>query len=223
MPKNTKGLSEKIEKLNKEIKELQHLRDAKGYIDTIKTGNIDALVIENEKSLTVYTERTADKTYRILIEKMHEGAVTLNEDGTIIYCNSCFADMVNLPLQKVIGAIFKNFIDHSSKDHFDELLKQGRENATKKEIYIYSTDGKAIPVLMSVNTFSLDNNFVLSIILTDLTIQNKNLEELKRRTKELEQKNIEFESVNKELAFQNVEKEKRTTFKSPAEGIKKSK
>jgi len=62
---------------------------------------------------------------------------------------------------------------------------------------------------MSVNTFSLDNIIVLSIILTDLTIQNKNQEELKSRARELEEKNIELESVNKELAFQNIEKEKR--------------
>lgn len=203
MPKNIKELSEKIEKLKKEIKELQHLHDTKASNGTIKAGDIDALVIANEKSLKVYTEHTADKTYRVLIEKMHEGAVTINEDGTIIYCNSCFADMVNLPLQNVIGSLFKNFIDSSSKECFEELLKQARKNAAKEEVYIYTNHGKAVPVLMSVNIFLLDDNFVISIILTDLTIQNKNQEELKRRANELEQKNIE-------LAFQNIEKEKQT-------------
>ena len=200
MAKNIKALLEETERLNKENKELQQqLREAKESIDAIKTGNIDALVIANDKALKVYTEKTADKTYRILIEKMHEGAVTLNEDGTILYCNSYFANMVNVPLQKVIGTKFKNFIGDSSKECIEALLKQGREYATKEEGYIYTKDGTAIPVLMSVTILSLDNNFVLSIILTDLTIQNKNQEELKWRTKQLEQKNIELESANKDL------------------------
>ena len=120
--KNTKKSLEEIEMLNREIKELRQPGDDKQYIEDIKTGDIDALVITDKKSLKVYTEKTADKTYRILIEKMHEGAVTLNEDGTILYCNSYFANMVNLPLQKVIGTKFKNFIDDSSKEHFEELL-----------------------------------------------------------------------------------------------------
>ena len=98
----------------------------------IKTGKIDALVIAREKALKVYTEKTADKPYRILIEKMHEGAVTLDEDGTILYCNSYFANMVNLPLQKVIGTIFENFIDDSSKEHLEALLKQGRCKCFKR-------------------------------------------------------------------------------------------
>src|ERR1019366_4193597 len=107
---------------NKENKELQQqLREATESIDAIKTGNIDALVIADKKDLKVYTEKTADKTYRILIEKMHEGAVTLYKDGTILYCNSSFAGMVNLPLQKVIGTKFKNFIDDSSKGRFEDL------------------------------------------------------------------------------------------------------
>jgi len=113
MARNIKKLLEEIEKLSNENKYLdEKLQRATEYIDAIKTGSIDALLIADK----VWTEKTADKIYRILIEKMHEGAVALNEDGTILYCNFYFADMVNLPLQKVIGTLFINFIDNSSKE-----------------------------------------------------------------------------------------------------------
>jgi two-component system CheB/CheR fusion protein len=62
---------------------------------------------------------------------------------------------------------------------------------------------------MTVNAFSLHNIFILSIILTDLTVQNENQEKLKRRTKQLEEKYTELETTNKELAFQIGEKERR--------------
>ena len=92
--KNSIELLKLNKKLENENNELQRqLQAAREYIDIIKGGNIDALVIADKKDLKIYTEKSADKTYRVLIEKMHEGAVTLNEDGIIIYCNSYFANV----------------------------------------------------------------------------------------------------------------------------------
>lgn len=200
MSKDRKKLLEETKKLNKENKSLlRQLHEAKQSIKTIKTGNIDALVVTGKDDLKIYTENAADRTYRVLIEKMNEGAVTLHKDGTILYCNSCFAKMVNLPLQKVIGTELKHFIDDSSTRRFESLVLAGRKNAKKDEIHIHTDDDRTIPVLMSVNSFSLDNNFALSIILTDLTLQKKSQEELKQRSGQLEQTNSELETANKEL------------------------
>jgi len=199
MTKNSNELSEEIEILKIENKKLQRqLREAKDSINGIKTGDIDALVIADEKNIKVYTETTADESYRLLIEKMHEGAVIVNRDGVIIYCNSYFATMVKLPLQKVIGTEFKNYIDKSSIELFDALLKQSSDH-TIGELSILQHGGMVMPVLMSVTFLSLDNNSVLYIILTDLTIQKKNQEELMHRTSQLEQLNTELENANKDL------------------------
>lgn len=185
-------------KLAEENTELQRqLQAAREYIDIIKGANIDALVIADKNDLKIYTEKSADKIYRVLIEKMHEGAVTLNEDGIIIYCNSYFSNMVKLPLQNVIGTKLEAFMGFS-KERF-ESFRQGRETDIKEEICLYTSEGKTIPVLISVNTLPLDGHLVVSIILTDLTIQNKNQEELKQRTRQLEQMNIELEQANNDL------------------------
>jgi PAS domain S-box-containing protein len=210
MSKNIKELLEETEKLNIENAILQkRLRNALESIEVFKSDKTDALIIANDQALKIYTEKSADQPYRILIEKMHEGAVTLNEEGTILYCNSYFANLVGRPLQKVIGTTFKNYIGDSSKMHFEMLLNQETVKVLKEEVIIYASDSRMIPALMTVNAFSLHNIFVLSVILTDLTIQNENQEKLKRRTKQLEEKYIELESINKELAFQIGEKEKR--------------
>lgn len=210
MMKDTKDFSEQTEKLNKENEALQQqLREAKETIDLIKAGNIDALVNENKKDLTIYTDKTADKTYRTLIEKMNEGAVTLNEKGIILYCNSYFAKMINLPLQKVIGTKFKNFIDDTSKEYFDTIFKEGWNSPVKDEIHLNTATRIVKPVLLSINTIELDGAIVSSIILTDLTMRNRDQAELKLRARQLHEKNVELESANKELIFQNEEREKR--------------
>ena len=203
MAKNSKELIAETEKLKLENKALRRqLNEGKESIETIKTENIDALVIAHEKKMKVYIENTADKPYRILIEKMHEGAVTVNEDGSILYCNSSFANLVNLPLQKITCTMFEKYIDDSLKEPFKVLLKQDAEKTLKEEGYIFADGGgKKIPVLMTVNAITLDTIFVLNIIITDLTIQYEHQEKLKLRTKQLEE-------INRELAFQIEEKER---------------
>ncbi|MEP7170520.1 MAG: helix-turn-helix domain-containing protein, partial [Bacteroidota bacterium] len=166
--------------LNKENKALRKkLIAAMKSIDVIKTGNIDALIFAHNKDLKIYTEQKADKIYRVLIDKMHEGAVTLNKKGIILYSNSSFATMVCLPLQKVIGASFRDFMAASSKSTFRGLFKRGWQGYSQGETILFTKNKKVIPVLMSVNTLSLENDFVLSIILTDLTHQNRKQAELK--------------------------------------------
>ncbi len=211
MSKNINEFLTATEKLNKKNKALQQqLKHANEIINAIKEGTIDAVVISNKKNLKVYTEETADKKYRILIEKMHEGAVTLTKTGIILYCNSHFASMVNLPLHKVIGTRFENLIEDASGKNVKNIIKKGWNEHLQSQIRILRKGKTAMPALISLNKISWDENQVLSIILTDLTAQNASQEELKTRAVELEQKNTELKEVNKELAVQNEEKEKRT-------------
>ncbi|HMJ48273.1 MAG TPA: helix-turn-helix domain-containing protein [Ferruginibacter sp.] len=172
--KNSRQLLKEIHILNTKNQELRkQLHAAKDSLTAIKKGNVDALVVAHNKSLKIFTEQTADKTYRILVEKMHEGAVTLNREGIILYCNSHFANMVCLPLQKVIGATFKKFIENASHIIFRDLFKKGWRGYSQNELDVLTAEGKTISVLMSVNTLSLEYGDVLSIILTDLTLQKK--------------------------------------------------
>lgn len=200
----TEVLTQKNKSLRKESGE-----DPNAY-EQIKALNIDALVKSNEKGLNVYTEKTADKPYRLLIEKMHEGAVTLTEDGIILYCNSYFAKLVNLPLQKILGTNFEKFINADLRGHFASLLKT-RANSFKEELYLYAADSKKIPALMTINSFLLGNIPIVSIIFTDLTIQKESQKKLEIRTTQLEHKNRALKKANEELAFQIGEKEKRET------------
>jgi PAS domain S-box-containing protein len=195
-----KQLLKEIERLNEETISLkQQLHNTTKSLKEIKAENIDALVIGKSKDLRIYAEQTADKIYRILIEKMHEGAVILNASGTILYCNSHFATMVRAPLQKIIGTKFKTYIDEASDELLASLMKQTRPSTLKKEVLIHTINKKLIPVLMSVNSLAMNDNTIFSMILTDLTLQNNNQERLKNKAKLLAAQNIELENANKDL------------------------
>src|SRR5688572_9008584 len=102
-------------------------------IDAIKNGQIDAVVVKENNGHQLYTIKSADQSYRVFIESMNEGAVTLNPDGVILYANSRFAEMLEMPLSKVIGSYFHEFVVEEDKALFNLLLVEGWGSETKGE------------------------------------------------------------------------------------------
>jgi PAS domain-containing protein len=71
----------------------------------IRNGEVDALVISAAEGEKIYTLKTAEHPYRILVEAMSEGAATLDEAGTVLYCNGSFARILKAPSERVLGDI----------------------------------------------------------------------------------------------------------------------
>ena len=83
--KHLEAATAEIEKLRAELGE------ARDTLAAIQSGAVDALVIDSSDGLRIYTLDGAEHGYRTFIERMHDGAVILDADGTIQYCNSWFA------------------------------------------------------------------------------------------------------------------------------------
>jgi PAS domain S-box-containing protein len=192
--------SKTYEQLVKENEELHlQLEEANETIEAIRTGQIDALVVKdanNEHQL--YTLKTADQTYRVFIEKMNEGAVTLNEEGVILYSNSMFSSMIGLPLSKVVGMQFETLIPAEWQEVYAQVFRNGWTQDSKAELGILSGSGQ-VPCQLSVTTLQLDEGKALSVILTDLTFQKETQELLKQNNERLEEINAQLEISNHDL------------------------
>ena len=175
------------------------LEEANDTIYAIRTGQVDAIVIQNQDGHQLYTLKTADQTYRMFIEKMNEGAVTLNRDGIILYSNSRFAAMVNMPLEKVIGLKFDIFIPFDAIQKYEQLITSSWLQDCKEEIMLVNKDGLPTPCLLSCNTLELDEGTALSLILTDLTIQKEAEQQLKVNNEQLLVAQSATEKLNNEL------------------------
>ena len=99
------------EDLLSEIEYLKiHLSEARDAIEAIKEGSVDAFAIRKGGKPEVFTLQSLDYAYRVLIEKFSEGALNLTLNGLIIYSNSYFSKLINVPNQKVTGIDMPNFI-----------------------------------------------------------------------------------------------------------------
>jgi len=175
-----------------EISELQRrLEEANDIIDAIRTGSVDALIVNGEDGHQLYTLKTADQTYRVFIEKMNEGAVTLNKEGLIVYSNSRFANMIQMPLPKVIGVSFIDFVFNDDKNRFQKLIYKGWQSESKGELFIQKKDGNLLPTLVSLTTLELDEGMALSIIIADLSEQKEVQAELKLKMKNWKKQNMQ--------------------------------
>lgn len=188
------------EELLEELEELSiQLREANETIHAIRTGQIDALVVETDDGPQLYTLKSADHTYRVFIEKMKEGAVTLDSNGVILYCNSQFASMISMPLAKVIGLPITSFIPDQYKNKFKKITEQGWKSDSKGEIFLNNNTGDFVPFLLSVTSLELDEGAALSLILTDLTLQKENEKQLELKNQQLEEARLAAYKMNEEL------------------------
>jgi PAS domain S-box-containing protein len=100
------------------------LLEANEMLSAIRSGEVDAIVVSGDKGEQVYSLSSSETPYRTFVEEMHGGAVTLNKEGLILYCNNRFAELVEQPVNHVIGSYFKDYIIPSDKLNLENLLEK---------------------------------------------------------------------------------------------------
>jgi len=160
MTKEEQRLLEENEELKNEIRELRETFNA------ISAGEVDAIIVTKDDGKKVYTLENADLPYRILIENIREGALTLSRDGMILYGNTAFASMRGLPLSEIIGTNLQAHIAPRDKDQIDVLLHKALTTPARSEMSICSGKG-AFPVQVSLTALDTDGSRKISAVVTD--------------------------------------------------------
>jgi len=161
---------------NENIALRQQIQTLEETFRAIKMGEVDALVISSSQGERVFTLQDADYPYRVFVQEMHEGAITLDEYGTILYCNHHLATMLKKPLQKIIGSNFEEYIAPLEKQVFRGLFQQARQVVNRGELNLIADDETQLPVYLSFKRLQIDNVLVTCLVVTDLTEQKLNAE-----------------------------------------------
>ena len=157
------------------------LAEAEEALRAIRDGEVDSVVVAGKQGPQVFTLQGAEHAYRVLIESMNEGALTLTEDNTILYANLCFAKMVKCPLEQVIGASFRRFLSAADRQSLRATLKRAGKAGAKLQVFLKAGNGSQIPVLISLRRVfrGATKTAIVGMVVTDLTEARRN-EELLR-------------------------------------------
>jgi PAS domain S-box-containing protein len=150
------------------IQELRRrLREAEDTIEAIQNGHVEALVVRGPGGgEQIYTLRSVDQPFRLMVEQMREGALTLSSDGTILYCNSRFAELVGLPSERIAGQRLSQFLDPDSRETLETMR---RAEAFREEILLRTAAGASNPAQVSSAAIDIDGVRTVAVVVTDLT------------------------------------------------------
>jgi PAS domain S-box-containing protein len=185
---------------NKEI--IEKLNKYEAYISAIISGNVDAIVEKFGNTMKIFATENANEIYKLFVLKMSEGAVTLSEKGTVLYCNSRFSSMVNVPIENIIGSDFHFFIPDSSQHTFENAFARSMNTDVREELVISGEGGCLVPVIFSMFRLHFQSTIMLSIVITDLS-------EHHAAKKELEKSNQLLQIVNSQLVLSTNDLQKK--------------
>jgi PAS domain S-box-containing protein len=185
-----------IEALQSKIDALkEQLEEATSIIEAIRDGDVDALVVNNGGQPQVYSIESADYTYRVLIEKSGEGALSLSDDGLILYCNDYFSKLLDVATNKLVGTYFSEHLE--SPEAFDILMNNVKNGPSKGELVI-NCAGRQCHIYVSL-TDMRPNVAAIGAVVTDLTEKIKHEQALIEYQNQLESKVSELNRTNVNL------------------------
>lgn len=168
------GQEETREQLLQRIEQLeQRLEEAEGTLQAIRHGEVDALVVSGPAGPQVYTLQSADHPYRILVQEMQEGALTLTSTGLILYANLAFARMMRTSLESIVGTSVWRFVLPRELQTFKALFERGIHGNSRGETVLRAVDGTLVAAFVSCNSFQVDDFQSICLAVTDLSEQKR--------------------------------------------------
>jgi two-component system CheB/CheR fusion protein len=179
MPRKKQQVPDETAELKRQLTETEETLDA------IRQYLVDAFVIKKSNGEQVVTLTDANFPYRMMVESMNEGAVTLIPDGTIFYSNPCFANMIHREADALIGIKFHDLIAPDEQAAFDELFGKTEQTSTRGEFRLQATDGNWVPVQLSIYRLTTDEVSGIAVLATNITERMQAEEKIRSLAAEL--------------------------------------
>ena len=142
------------------------LREVEDTLKAIRDGHVDALVVDSPDGEQLYALRTADQPYRLMVEQMREGALTLSADGTILYCNDRFAQLVGAEAQSITARNFADYLVPEERARFQTMLEA---KTFREDFQLVSVAGTSNPAQLSSTALLIDGVRTVAAVVSDLT------------------------------------------------------
>jgi PAS domain S-box-containing protein len=181
------------------------LEEANANLEAIRSGAADAIVVQTQNGISVFTIQGAETAYRTMVETMNEGAVTVDSNGNILYANARFCSMIEVHCSLLVGQQIQKIIPEHLKVEFYTFLDKTCSNGNCcRDFEFLRRDASILPVYLSCAPIEISGNKDICIVVSDLTERkvaqqklievNNNLElRIKERTQELEYLTLSLE------------------------------
>lgn len=178
--------------------------DSSGKVIGIVNMGID--ITESKKAEKILSE--SEKKYRQIVETAQEGIWVIDEDNKTTFVNKKLCEILGYTREEMMGKDIYFFMDEEAKQIARELMQKKMEGYHDETHFRYiSKSGKEVWTHISANPlFDEAGNYKGSLaMITDVTDQRNKDNKLRKLNKELAYQNQEKEIRAAELSFSNKE------------------
>jgi PAS domain S-box-containing protein len=177
---------------------------AEETLRALRAGEVDAIVMNTgQGEQRIYTLETDERPYRHLVERMSEGAALADTDGLIVYANQRLATLLGLPLERLLGRPFSDWLDESERSRFIRRLATAASGG-HGEHTLRRSDGGSMPVLVGVSLTHEPDGLLRCLTVTDLSRQKAQQQQMDRLNEELTDRLAELRKLNGELDVERI-------------------
>jgi len=178
---NTKHATEHRLKEKEQIAELRRrLAEAEQTLTAIREGEVDAIVVSGKGGQRLFSLTGAEQVYRLIVETMKEAALTVAFDGTILFCNTQFGQLLGLPQEKILGHGLYEFVPPGQRSAVSNLIARCPTDRVKERLVFLSGGRPPVPAHVSANVLDQGDEVSICIVATDLSELETSQEALRR-------------------------------------------
>lgn len=156
--------------LRREIAALRsRLAESEETLRAISSGAADYIIMDSPTQTGVFAVEGSENPYRMMVETMDEGAVTVSPDDVVLYCNQRFADMVEGDPKTIIG---NSLLAHFAGDDAEPVaaaIRQSGAGTSRVRATLRASDATAVPVAAALHRQTYRGSQSIAIVITDLS------------------------------------------------------
>ncbi len=175
----------------------EEVQDLRQTLEAIRSGEVDAVVVGGPDGEQLYRQISADRPYRVIVEEMGDGALTVSERGVVLYANERMTKIVGRNREELLGTDVTELVDTVAGPTLDDLLTAVPGATRRVELDLRRGNGARVPVLASVTGLEIDGAVVRCLIVADLTDQRRAAAAVSEARQQLLRKKLELEEEHR--------------------------
>lgn len=113
--------------------------------------------------------QAAEHAYRMMVETIDEGAATLADDGTVIYANRSFAEIFDVPLEKLIGSALSDSVSGDDQKLLSSLIADANSGVVRREIRLHTRGQRPRTIRLALSPVREPGGHTICVVATELT------------------------------------------------------